>query len=222
MERSALRLWQLISPALPVGAYSYSQGLEYAIECGWVNSAAAAQDWIAGQMEYSLAALDVPVFERLYAAWAAGDAGRVAYWNGFMLASRETAELYAEDLQTGGALAKLLYELEVPAGDWADFAEKTCFLNMFALAAVHWRIEAPEAARGYLWAWCENQVMAAVKLMPLGQTAGQRILLALGGRIGPAVEHGMDLAEADIGRMNPRAALASALHETQYSRLFRS
>lgn len=216
------KLWQLISPALPVGAYSYSQGLEYAVEAGWIDSADSARDWIAGQMTHSLAALDIAVFKRLYEAWAASNNDSIAYWNRYLLAARETSELHAEDLQMGGALARLLHELNVPVGRWSDFAERTCFLNMFALAAVHWSIESTQAAHGYLWAWCENQVMAAVKLIPLGQTAGQKTLLNLGGRIGAAVDLGFDVEDDEIGRMNPRVALASALHETQYTRLFRS
>ena len=139
-------------------------------------------------------------------------------WNETFLASRESAELRAETVQMGYSLNRLFNDLglgEVPV-------EEPSFPAAFAYAAVQWKI-APEAAlQAYLWAWLENQVMAAVKAVPLGQTDGQRILLALGNRIEELVKKAMQMKDDEIGNYAPGLALLSAKHETQYSRLFRS
>ena len=82
------------------------------------------------------------------------------------------------------------------------------------------RIDA--ALTAYVWSWLENQVLAAIKLVPLGQVAGQRLLLALGARIPRVVAIAMTLDDADLSTFAPGLCLASARHETQYSRLFRS
>lgn len=217
-----LRLWQLISPALPVGAYAYSAGLETAVHRGWVHDQASFADWSAGLLAHALSNLDVPVLRRLMAAWAAADPDQVAGWSRWLLANRETSELRAEDRHLGRALARLLVELGEPrARAWQNHGDVS-WATLFALAAVGWGISPAAAARGYLWAWLENQVAAAVKLVPLGQSAGQRTLLALADRIEPALSRGLRLADDDIGAATPGLALASSWHETQYTRLFRS
>ena len=217
----ALHLWQLISPALPIGAYSYSGGLEYAIEAGWADSRDGVRDWVGTQLREVQSRLDVPVLARLHAACAADDRPAMARWNAILRASRESAELRAEDLHLGSALIRLLTDLEVPAA--CRLGEpRPGFALAFALAATHWGIGLRECAEGYLWAWCENQVAAAVKLVPLGQTDGQRLLLGLIDDIGAAVDTGLGLADDEIGAAAPGVGMASALHETQYTRLFRS
>lgn len=217
-----LRLWQLISPALPVGAYAYSTGLENAVDCGWITDEKTASDWITGQLQHNLSALDVPVLKRLYQAWQENDVAHAEHWSRFLLASRETGELLAEDRHLGSALARLLPELGIEeARNWQDTNDSS-FAAMFSLAAAHWQVPVAEAAQGYLWAWCENQVAAAIKLIPLGQTAGQRILSTVTQQVPTAVNHGMALDDDDIGAIAPGVALASARHETQYSRMFRS
>ena len=219
---AGLRLWQLISPTLPVGAYAYSAGLEYAVEGGWIANEANASDWIGGQLENGLAYVDVPLMGRLYAAWDASDLDGARYWNAYLAASRETAELLAEDRHMGAALLKVLENLG--ACDplrWLG-PESVTFAAAFALAAVTWRIGTEAAAEGYLWAWLENQVAAAIKLVPLGQSAGQRMLFELAGRIPGVAERGLARGDDDIGYSAPGVAHASSRHETQYSRLFRS
>lgn len=220
------RLWQLISPTLPVGAYAYSAGLEYAVDIGWIKSEADASDWITGQLQNNLATLDVPALTRLYAAWQNNDTDTAIRWNRFLLASRECSELLAEDRHLGNALAQLLPELGIEeAIEWRIDGQKetqTSFSTMFALGAARWKIPLEEAVQGYLWAWCENQVAAAIKLVPLGQTAGQRILSHIIECLPTAIDRGLSLADDDIGAVSPGVALACAKHETQYSRLFRS
>lgn len=219
---ASMRLWQLISPALPVGAYAYSAGLEMAIQREWVRNEEQVLDWISGVLKNSLARLDVPVLANLYECWGCADMVGINCWNDFLQASRESSELLAEDRHLGQALARLLSSLEVRQADAWKVRGDTSYANQFALAAVHWKIPLCAAAFGYCFSWCENQVAAAIKLVPLGQTSGQRILTALMPSIQEAVETGLGLDEEDIGLSVPALAMASALHETQYSRLFRS
>lgn len=219
---SSLRLWQLISPALPIGAFAYSQGLEYAVEQGWVKDEITAGQWILGLINHSLSSLDVPVLVRLHKAWQRNDIADVIYWNRYLHASRESSELLTEDRQVGGALKQLLIGLGVgQVNDWPD-EEHAGFAAMFALAAAQWNIPVSDACHGLIWSWSENQVAAAIKLVPLGQTAGQRILSAIVHEIPAAVENGVHLPDDGIGMTAHGLGIASALHETQYTRLFRS
>jgi urease accessory protein len=216
-----LRLCHLVSPALPVGAYAYSQGLEYAVHAGWVHDEATTLEWLSGLSQHGLGTLDLPLLLRLHRAWSAPDMPAVRHWNAQLIAARETSELRAEELHLGRALARVLVELEIAeAGDWRQTA--SAFATLFSLAAVHWHINAGDALRGYLWTWSENQVLAAVKLVPLGQSAGQRLLHRLTDAMPAIVERAQTLGDDAIGVGTVSQALASALHESQYSRLFRS
>ncbi len=217
-----LRLWQLISPALPVGAYAYSQGLEYALHAEWLGDEDDVKQWIQGQVRHSLSYLDIPVLKRLYQAWTNHDESSVNQWSQFLIASRESSELLAEDLHLGRALAVLLTDLGIQRAEKYKQSDTACFASLLSLAAVEWNISLNEISNGYLWAWLENQVAAAIKLVPLGQTAGQRILMSVSESIPEAVEKGLAINDEDIGMLAPAVSIASALHETQYSRLFRS
>ncbi|SEP11550.1 urease accessory protein UreF [Aquisalimonas asiatica] len=216
------RLWQLMSPTLPVGAYSYSGGLEYAIEAGWVGDADGVADWLQGQLRHTLGRVDIPLLARLYDAWRRDDRAAVVRYSHWLRASRETSELVGEDQHMGRALARLLNALDIPEAEPWTRAPETSWAALYALALVRWEIPLAEGAEAYLWAWCENQVAAAIKLVPLGQTAGQRLLLELAAPIGDAAAAGLHLDDHDIGGTAPGVAIASSLHETQYSRLFRS
>lgn len=225
MKRDAkalVRLLQLASPALPVGAYSYSQGLEAAVEAGVVHDAPSAESWIGDVMALSLATMEGPLLARLMAAASSGDMQGLQRWNDELLASRESAELRAETAQMGYSLRKLLVELDVPgAGTLAAF-EEISFTTAFAFAANAWKVDAQDALAAYLWSWLENQVMAALKSVPLGQTDGQRSLLALGGRIPDLARRALQLGDDELANFAPGLAILSARHETQYTRLFRS
>jgi urease accessory protein len=217
MSPSAFKLWQLISPTLPVGAYSYSQALEQVHADGIVHDEASALAWLRDVLTLGVARLDLPILERVHRAWAAGDALAVRRWSRALEARRETAELRFEDLAMGSALAQLLGNLGVAVPE-----RRVPFASAFAVAAVGWSISSEDACAGYAWAWCEAQVAAAVKLVPLGHTAGQRALLALGHEIPGVVATAAACRDEDIGVSLPGLAIASALHETQYTRLFRS
>jgi urease accessory protein len=217
-----VRLLQLASPSLPVGAYSYSQGLEAAIEAGVVRDEASAASWIRGVLEISLASMEAPVFLRLAAAWRTRDVQALRRWNEEWIVSRETAELRAETLQMGHSLRELLKSLGLPDAAQLDAFREIAFPTAYTFATTSWDIEAREALAAYLFAWIENQILAAVKTVPLGQTAGQRMLLALGERIGPIVAAAVELGDDDLANFAPGLAILSACHETQYSRMFRS
>jgi urease accessory protein len=235
-SRALLRLFQLVSPALPIGGYNFSQGLEYAVHADWMRDEASALAWIRGLAKHALGALDVPVLLRLHEAWSRQDQEAVERWNAFLLAARETSELRAEDKHLGRALAKVLADLKVEgAAAWVQRGDlklegaalgaqgaNASFAASFALAAAGWGITAHEAACGYLWAWAENQVLAAVKIVPLGQSAGQRMLDALIQDIPAIATAAAELTDDDIGSAAPLHLIACAAHETQYTRLFHS
>lgn len=217
-----LRLLQLASPALPVGAFNFSQGLEFAIEEGWIRTEADAGEWILGMARHSVATLDIPMLMRLHAAWEGGDDQLAMRQSAELVASRETSELRAEERHLGQSLAKLLTGLGMAqASDWQRNPDAS-HAALFALAATDARASARDTAIAFLWAWAENQVIAAVKLLPLGQSAGQRVLESIRTRIPRLVDEAATLADEDLGTSSPLAMMASAWHETQYTRLFRS
>ncbi|MEK6243744.1 MAG: urease accessory protein UreF [Pseudomonadota bacterium] len=212
------RLLQLASPTLPVGAYSYSGGLEAAIEDGIVSDAASAERWIGDVLEFSVVRMEAPILFSFIRSFNQKHSNEIQELNERFLASRESAELRAETVQMGYSLNRLLKDLgagEVPV-------EEPSFPAAYAYAAAQWKIEPEAALQAYLWAWLENQVMAAVKAIPLGQTDGQRILLSLGGLLPSLTAKAKKLKAQDLGNFAPGLALLSARHETQYSRLFRS
>jgi urease accessory protein len=217
-----LRLLQLASPALPVGAFNFSQGLEYANDRGWVGSEDQAGSWILGVAEHGIASLDLPLLLRLHGAWSAADAERAQQLSWELVASRESAELRAEERHMGQSLAKVLVEYGIDAARPWQRNEGASYAAMFALAAVSSDASARDCALAYAWAWAENQVTAAVKLLPLGQSAGQRLLETIRQRIPALVSHATSLTDEDIGGATPGAMMASCWHETQYTRLFRS
>ena len=216
-----LRLMHLVSPALPVGAYAYSQGQEYAIDAQWLKSESEITDWISGILIHSIGQLDIPCLQRFYLAWEHDDHEAVLYWNQFVIASRETSELLLEDLQLGAALQRLLIALE-PDNKALTLMSKPSFISLFALAGVLWSIPLNELVRGFAWSWVENQVAAATKTVPLGQTQAQKILVSLMPVIEQSAHYGQTVPDEKIGSGLPAVAIASSLHERQYSRLFRS
>ncbi len=210
------RLLQLASPTLPVGAYSYSGGLEAAVEAGVVHDAASAERWIGDVLAHSVATMEAPVLLRLVRAFRSGAPAQE--WNDRLLASRETAELRAETVQMGYSLQRLLADLGV--GETG--VEEPAFPTAYALAVARWKIEPADALVAYLWAWLENQAMAAVKSVPLGQTDGQRILFSLGARLAGIAARAATMGDEELVNFAPGLALLSSRHESQYSRLFRS
>lgn len=220
-SQALLRLLHLSSPALPVGSFAFSQGLEWAIEQGAIDQEESLYEWWHGLLTEGLAYTDIPVLLRLHRAFAGKRIDEAQRWNREVLAMRETAELREEDLQVGQALIKLLESLGIDeACHWRR--SPTSWLTAWSLAATQWQIDERDSALGFLWAWLENQVVAAGKILPLAQTPAQRLLMRLEPSILQAWEAGKLCEDEDIGQSLPGWVHACAQHETQYSRLFRS
>jgi urease accessory protein len=220
------RLLQLASPALPVGAYTYSQGLEWAVESGVIRDETTAGRWIADLLQHGIGCYEAPLVFALMAAWTATDTAEITRLNAEFLASRESAELRAETAQMGFSMCRLLCDLRDDAlSDVATLLEgppELAFPTVWAGIATAWKIDPQAALIAYLWSWAENQVMAALKAVPLGQAAGQRLLAELGLQIPAVAVDARKLPETGWSNFTPAFAIASARHETQYSRLFRS
>lgn len=222
LDPRLMRLFQLVSPALPVGGFHYSEGLETAVARGWVADEGSALAWIRGRLMSCLAAADLPVLARLCRALAAGDGDAFDRWAAVLCAARDSAEARLADREQGRALARLLDDLGVPGSAPWRTAPHASLAVGFALATTAWGLGKNAALAAYAWVACEGQVAAAVKLVPLGQTAGQRVLVALGQLVPSAVAAALTAEDHEIGACAPGAALAAMWHEDEAVRLYRS
>jgi urease accessory protein len=218
-------LLHLASPALPIGAFSYSQGLEAAIEASLITNADTARDWIANGLANVLAPGELPFLAHQIERWHAHDTAGLTLANSEFLASRESAELRRETEQMGWSLRQLCVSLE-----WGDVERRATLAAMtplaqptaFAYAAFTHGVSADAALAAYAFSWVENQAAAALKAVPLGQLAGQRIIVGLRVAIDAAVQRALATVPDDINTFAPQLGILSARHESQYSRLFRS
>ncbi|MFC3152972.1 urease accessory protein UreF [Litoribrevibacter euphylliae] len=224
---SLLSLLHISSPALPVGAFAYSQGLEYTLDAGWCKTATDVEQWIESVLRFGIAGVDLPILKRLHLAWQAEDRDAIIHWNDMLLAFRETKELYLEDVQVGAAfkqwhLAQLKDADASSQEEKLEWLDKPSVVAMYALHGVLTEIPVEECLIGFSWAWLENQIAAASKAMPMGQTDGQKIMRRLIPVIDNVVTQAMMLSDEEIGSGLVGLAMSSSLHEHQYSRLFRS
>ncbi|MFX1684357.1 urease accessory protein UreF [Paraburkholderia sp. A1RO-5L] len=218
-------LLHLASPALPIGAFSYSQGLEAAIDAGLVANADDAAHWIAGGLANVLAPGELPFIAHQLERWRTHDADALIEANEEFVASRESAELRRETSQMGWSLRQLCAQLE-----WGDAARRATLECMtpvaqptaFAFAAFAHDASADATLAAYAFSWVENQVAAALKAVPLGQVAGQRIVVAMRPAIERAVTRALATPPDALNTFAPQLGILSARHESQYSRLFRS
>lgn len=224
-DLALLGLMQLTSPALPIGAFAWSQGLESAFELGWVNNEQELGEWLEGVLDDGLTRCELPVLARIQTCWATGDNSGLALWNDWLHANRETAELGDEDTRLGLALMRLLTSLALqPRAEQghAQVPEEPGYVTVFAWAAHQRQVPVRQSLLGFAWGWLENQLAVACKAMPLGHTAAQRLNEQLRPKLVAAVETALALTDEQLGPILPGLALGSAHHETQYSRLFRS
>jgi len=217
---SLLHLLQFASPALPIGGYSYSQGLETAIEAGRVHDAASAHAWLVRYLDEVLARWDAPLLWRLLSAFAARDTAAIAEWSACFLASRDTAESRAETVQMGYSLTRLIAELGV--ADVSLLGDEVTLPAAYACAVDALDVPHEEAVLAMLFAWAENQVLVCVKSVPLGQVAGQRLLLSLRPDLERAAVTARGLPDADLSNWSPGLSMLSMRHEVQHGRLYRS
>ena len=230
-----LALMRLASPALPIGGFSYSQGLESAIEAQWVTDTESLTQWLLDALALNVGQYEAPMVFAIARAVSAENGSLAERLNDDYLASRETAELYAETCQMGYSLLRLLTGLGgVSAGDatehgmpkqasiWIAEDRPASLPFAWALISSHFNLLPAQCLSAYMWAWLENQVAAAIKAIPLGQQAGQQVFDRVQPALASAIEEATSMNLLSTSNFAPGTALASTWHETQYSRLFRS
>jgi urease accessory protein len=217
-----LRLLQLSSSLCPIGAFAFSQGLEQAVERGWLPDEPSLAQWLLGLGRHGLARLDLPLLARAHGAWQHDDIQLTERLCQRVLAQREARELWEQERDLGRALAAVLENLGVPRARALREAPAPSYVVAYALGAVHFGIGAEQALLGYAFAWSEQQANAAARLVPLGHMATQRVLSLVLSDVPEWVRLAMAVADDEIGAVVPGLAMAAAWHETQYTRLFRS
>ena len=219
-----LQLIWLASPALPIGGFSYSEGLEAAIDQGLVHDEHSAARWLVDQLHLTQSRGDMAVLAQMVLAWQARDTSRLATLSQWVHATRESAELRLQSEQMGRSMLEWLRNLNAIDPDTIALCNRwvPTYPLMFALALSRTGAPLDQCMQAYAFGWAENMVQAALKSVPLGQNSGQRILTQLAQEIAPAVQHAMQTTDDTRQAFSPMLAILSAQHETQYSRLFRS
>ncbi len=223
-DASLMQLMWLASPALPIGGFSYSECFEAAVDTGRVTTESEASAWLLDQLHLSLARSDLAVLAQAVVAWRGGDSVRIAALNAWVLQTRESSELRAQSEQMGRSLLEWLRNHTTATPEQINMLAvlQPTYPVAFALAASATDAPLRNCLLSYAFGWAENMVQAAIKSVPLGQSAGQRILTALTAEIPAAVDHALSLADSERQAFSPMLAILSAQHEVQYSRLFRS
>ncbi len=219
--QSLLALLQLVSPTLPVGAYSYSEGIETLVQSEQIQDAITLEQWLTHELSYGAIRVEAAVLARVYRAAADADLAQINSWNQWLSALREAAEIREQSWQMGWSLSRLLQELQ-PENELLKGCDPCNFATAFAVAAVGWQLDLSLTTLGYLQSWVANLVNAGLRLIPLGQTQGQRILLNLQPQLQQTSSLVLQLTDAELECCSWGASLASMQHETLYSRLFRS
>nr|CBA26782.1 Urease accessory protein ureF [Curvibacter putative symbiont of Hydra magnipapillata] len=224
LDSSLMQLMWLASPALPIGGFSYSECLEAAVDTARAATESEASVWLVDQLHMTLARSELPAVARAIAAWRADDQPRIAELNAWVLQTRESAELRAQTEQMGKSLLEWLknHTTATPAQIALLAAQEPTYPIAFALAASSTGAPVRECLLAFAFGWAENMMQAAIKAVPLGQSAGQRILSALTAEIPSAVDYALNVSDDTRQAFSPMLAILSSQHEVQYSRLFRS
>ena len=224
LDLSALwQLLQLSSPALPVGAYSYSEGLEVLAERGLLRSSEDLYHWLELELCYGSIPVEGAVLVRAYRAMQQQDSNGLQYWNQWWSALRETEELRQQSWQMGRSLVRLGRSLDPRLEPWLSVAGEPCnFVIAFGTIAAYWKLPLEAIVAAYLYSWLTNLVNAGVKLIPLGQTAGQQMLLTLQPALRQATTYALTQEDEQLGGWSHGLAIVSTQHETLYTRLFQS
>jgi len=220
-----MRLFQIASQALPIGGYSHSLGFESAIESGLVRNEASVQQWITDVLLFSIASYELPSLMDMGEAWSAVDFDALSRFNQEFLSTRESAELRSATVQMGfsmRALLAVLPELPETLVKTLQMMEEPSLPCVWSGAAAAWSIASCDSMAAYLWSWAENQVLVAIKSVPIGQSEGQRVLLNVGRQIARITQQPLSRESGMRSNFAPGLAILSSQHETQYSRLFRS
>jgi urease accessory protein len=233
---SLLQLMWLASPALPIGGFSYSEGIEAGVDAANIATFREANDWLIDQLHLSLERADLAVVAKAISAWRRGDLERIVELNDWVLQSRETSELRLQTEQMGRSMLDWLRKQPSFHVNFSDeqvfsptdrtppsgFLKLPTYPLVFALAASSTQARVRDCLMSFAFGWAENMTQAAVRAVPLGQTDGQRILANLAEHIPAAVDAAMHLQDSERQAFSPMLAILSSQHETQYSRLFRS
>jgi urease accessory protein len=225
---SLLQLMWLASPALPIGGFSYSEGIEAGVDSACIATFREANDWLVDQLHLTLARADLAVVAKAIAAWRRDDLDRIDELNNWVLQTRETSELRLQTEQMGRSMLDWLRKQPSFHGNFHvdknehDFLKSPTYPLVFALAASSTQASVRDCLMSFAFGWAENMTQAAVRAVPLGQTDGQRILANLAEHIPAAVDAAMRLQDSERQAFSPMLAILSSQHETQYSRLFRS
>ena len=220
---SLLRLQQLASPILPVGSYSYSEGLELLVETSAISNADTLKDWLIQELKFGSFTIDGAILCRAYRAVESNNWEHLTYWNHWWSAARETHELRQQSWKMGQSLIRLLRSIDPTMKPWLDHLEQpTNWTLVFGAAAAHWNIDLQATLLAYGQSWASNLIGAGVKLIPLGQTAGQQILLELLPTIVTMSDRAMVIPDTELCSCSWGLALASSQHEEQIVRLFQS
>ncbi|ARV18462.1 Urease accessory protein UreF [Curvibacter sp. AEP1-3] len=224
LDSSLMQLMWLASPALPIGGFSYSECLEAAVDTARAATESEASVWLVDQLHMTLARSELPAVAQAIAAWRADDQPRIAELNAWVLQTRESAELRAQTEQMGKSLLEWLknHTTATPAQIALLASQEPTYPIAFALAASATQAPVRECLLAFAFGWAENMMQAAIKAVPLGQSAGQRILSALTAEIPSAVDYALNVSDDTRQAFSPMLAILSSQHEVQYSRLFRS
>jgi urease accessory protein len=219
-----LQLIWLASPALPIGGFSYSEGLEAAIDHGFVHDEDSATNWLVDQLHLTQSRGDMAVLAQMIIAWQIFDEERLEALSQWVHKTRESAELRLQSEQMGRSMLEWLRNQDAIDDDTIALCNRwvPTYPLMFALALSRTSAPLEQCLQAYAFGWAENMVQAAIKSVPLGQNSGQRILTRLAQHIAPAVSHALQMTDDTRQAFSPMLAILSSQHETQYSRLFRS
>ena len=224
LDSNLMQLMWLASPALPVGGFSYSEGLEAFVNSADPATELAASDWLVDQLHLTLARGDLAVIAQAIEAWRCNDVDQLNSLNAWVLRTRESSEFRAQTEQMGRSLLEWLRNHNTATLTQIDACARIqpTYPLAFALAASSTQAPLRDCLLAFAFGWSENMTQAAIKSVPLGQSAGQRILSRLTAEIPAAIDYAIALGDDDRQAFSPMLAILSSQHEVQYSRLFRS